>query len=1111
MRNTTQILVTVSVLLLSMAPAFAQSASELLEKGIYLEETAGRVDQAIKVYRQIVTDATANRAHVAEALLRLGLCHLELGDTAAAAEAFERVLAEYPEQEHFVARAREHMPEDEEDRLELLPAPWENGEVMRMSLKLASGVPIGVFLFTADATELGGEELWRLRIRQKVFSDVDNQAIRQVLAKRDTMIPVSSIFKHSAVGHFAAQYGDGAVSIDTVGAKAKRVEKLDGLIFDNEESSHLVRRLPLEVGYKRKIKFLSTMAGKANPIDVEVTGIETITVPAGEFECYRVELSGLQVSWYSTDPSRILVKTEASGLVFELEEVYVQESGREHVYRDEELGFSFSLPPDWLSHPYHYQGTEVLFLLDPAAEAQTRMEIRRSDADSGGCFFQAAAQSKLIQARAALHDYALRDGTWSERQHAGWPAVSFVGDYRELDREKVHYWTFIEHDELCVDFTLKIPADRFEALRTELDSIIESYQGPAPPVPETEPGERDLSSVDGRRFITRRDTRVNEFTFLLSDAESGSDTLHVHDAGLNAHGRFDRDLGEGDLILVMQMQGAVIDGEPEDKSWGRILDYGNSGNWGFGRVARVADETLELEAPLQHGYDAGGRVQIVRVPRYDSMVIHSKASLTTEGWTGTTGGIVAISVDDELIVEKNAAIDASGLGFRGGKLHPGPNDLQRTTSSRSNVADDGAEKGEGIAGYEDDYSRFGGMYCYGAPANGGGGGNSHNAPGGGGGNAGNIDDWTGNGNPDLSSPEWELAWELEFEGFSRARSSGGGRGGYTWSNSNADALESAPGTRIWSGDERRPVGGSGGRPLDYSSGRLFLGGGGGAGDANGPNGTPGANGGGLIIIRSNGKIRGEGRIRSNGGNVRHTATMGRAPGDGPGGGGAGGTIVIDAESITGITITANGGHGGDQRVRNSPTGPYYYEAEGAGGGGGGGFISISGKTKDITTEANGGKNGVTDSPALTEFPPNGATAGGSGIILVNERLIEEGHDWELSSAEWRGLIAPDATLVGRSARLTVPVLRALVEPHLARGQGWTSIPIEHRVYLSPTGDLAWFEELYESQNQGRMRGTGVMRKVDGDWKFAHGNVMLLVPRQLQEDLARRIDAFYAPS
>ncbi len=46
------ILITLGALLLSAMPAVAQSASELLEKGIYLEETAGQVDEAIEIYRQ---------------------------------------------------------------------------------------------------------------------------------------------------------------------------------------------------------------------------------------------------------------------------------------------------------------------------------------------------------------------------------------------------------------------------------------------------------------------------------------------------------------------------------------------------------------------------------------------------------------------------------------------------------------------------------------------------------------------------------------------------------------------------------------------------------------------------------------------------------------------------------------------------------------------------------------------------------------------------------------------------------------------------------------------------------------------------------------------------
>ncbi len=473
-----------SLVLIGAAPAVAQSAPELLEKGIYLEETAGRLDEAIVVYGRIITDATAERALVAEALLRLGMCYLEKGWPGLAAETFDKIFARYPEQEQLVARAREQMPDF--NKLELLPAPWPDGEVARMTLKLASGVPVGAFLITADATEQDGAELWRFRARQKVFSDADNQALRRVFARRDDMAPVEGVFKHTAVGHFEARYGDGTVSIHTIGASARREEKLDGRVFDNEEGWHLFRRLPLAVGYGKTIKFLSPVAGSGAEVRIEIPRIETVTVPAGEFECYRMEFNAPQVFWFSTDPSRMLVKWEGSGVVAELDEVFVRDPGRESEYRDEELDFSVTLPPDWLFHRQDGggTGTEVVHLLDPNAEVQARMEIRHARAGSDDCISQAAVRRKLEQARTALRDYELRHRGWSEREVGGWPAVSFAGNYRGTDHERVHYWTFIENARFCVDFTLKAPADRFETLRAAFDRVVESYEAPPPEVPE---------------------------------------------------------------------------------------------------------------------------------------------------------------------------------------------------------------------------------------------------------------------------------------------------------------------------------------------------------------------------------------------------------------------------------------------------------------------------------------------------------------------------------------------------------------------------------------------------------------------------------------------------
>jgi len=145
---------------------------------------------------------------------------------------------------------------------------------------------------------------------------------------------------------------------------------------------------------------------------------------------------------------------------------------------------------------------------------------------------------------------------------------------------------------------------------------------------------------------------------------------------------------------------------------------------------------------------------------------------------------------------------------------------------------EGAEKGEGIAGNQIVYDSFndgGARYGKGAPANGGGGGNGHNAGGGGGANAGDIASWkNGIGNPDVSNGNFITAWALDTSYSVITSASGGGRGGYTSLSNNLNELTSGPNNALWGGDQRSDNGGLGGRPLDYSTGKLFLGGGGGA-------------------------------------------------------------------------------------------------------------------------------------------------------------------------------------------------------------------------------------------------------------------------------------------
>lgn len=473
--------------------------------------------------------------------------------------------------------------------------------------------------------------------------------------------------------------------------------------------------------------------------------------------------------------------------------------------------------------------------------------------------------------------------------------------------------------------------------------------------------------VHGTRTVTGTNVELNTRTYLTANATVGATSISVNNSSMTGAG-FATGLMAGDLVLIIQMQGATIS-NANTSAFGSVNSYNNAGRYEFRCVSSVPNATtIMFTVPLTNAYTANGHVQVVRIPRYSSMTINAGNSIRPATWNGTTGGITAIEISGNAII--NGTITASGRGFRGGAIDNNSQSAStQTTSWFSNSDADGGEKGEGIAGYGSaEYQAMSARYGRGAPANGGGGGNSHNAGGGGGANGGSIAAWNGLGNPDNSGLSYSLAWNLESLLFSANTSSGGGRGGYTYGANNRNAITTAPGNSNWGGNNRENVGGYGGRPLDYSSGRIFLGGGGGAGDGNNGGSAAGGNGGGLIFIICYGNITGNGTIITNGDQGSNTSG---SHNDAPGGGGAGGTIILTASgSISNsLILNAIGGKGGDQLISGN-------ESEGPGGGGGGGYIAIS--SGSPVRAVNGGANGTSTSSAVTEFTPNGATAGGSG-------------------------------------------------------------------------------------------------------------------------------------
>lgn len=487
--------------------------------------------------------------------------------------------------------------------------------------------------------------------------------------------------------------------------------------------------------------------------------------------------------------------------------------------------------------------------------------------------------------------------------------------------------------------------------------------------------------------------KINEYTYLTANAPAGSSVITVANSALNLNNRFTANLAPGDLIMLIQMQGATLNGMinpsnhlglPKDSSWGNIISYNNCGNYEFAEVSAVPSATsIKLDCPLQYSYTDTGKVQIVRVPRYNNLTINSGGTITCDSWDSAIGGIVAIEVENNTIINSGGAINADSAGFRGGVYNTEDSIGWGIGDFASRLQTYGKEKGEGIGGYEWSYAKYGGKEGMGAPGNGGGGGNAQNGGGGGGANGGVVANYiNGFGNPDVSNANYITAWRLEYSWMPTFTSSGGGRGGYTYSANNVSPLTYPPGDATdWAGDQRRNVGGRGGRPLDYSTGKIFMSGGGGAGDQNDGDGGIGGKGGGIVYLISYGTVSGAGQVVANGENGFNShgvAALGHAAGiDAGGGAGGGGTIIINSVGhISGITLAANGGTGGNQVMTWNFSNDE--EAEGPGGGGGGGYIATS--NAGLTETVNGGANGTTNAKPMINFLPNGATEGGAGTM-----------------------------------------------------------------------------------------------------------------------------------
>lgn len=144
---------------LTATSAVAQSAADLLQKGIYTQETAGDADGAIQIYRQVIGSAGVTRAMAAQAQSQIVGALLQKGDLAGASREFGTLAREYADQKDLVSKLGQRLRTIAENGPALLLGSFQNGVYRHNWTGVEFTVPSDWSFRTQKAQPDGGDRV----------------------------------------------------------------------------------------------------------------------------------------------------------------------------------------------------------------------------------------------------------------------------------------------------------------------------------------------------------------------------------------------------------------------------------------------------------------------------------------------------------------------------------------------------------------------------------------------------------------------------------------------------------------------------------------------------------------------------------------------------------------------------------------------------------------------------------------------------------------------------------------------------------------------------------------------------------------------------------------
>jgi hypothetical protein len=126
-----------------------------------------------------------------------------------------------------------------------------------------------------------------------------------------------------------------------------------------------------------------------------------------------------------------------------------------------------------------------------------------------------------------------------------------------------------------------------------------------------------------------------------------------------------------------------------------------------------------------------------------------------------------------------------------------------------------------------------------------------------------------------------------------------------------------------------------------------------------------------------------------------------------------------------------------------------------------------------------------------------------------DKLINE---WHIDAAKgnleaYFDKMTDDAYFIGTDAseKWNASEFKTFCEPHFADGGAWDFKPLKREIFLNDRQDFAWFDEQLDTW-MGVCMSSGVLVKIEDEWKIKHYQLSIAVPNDLVQDFIELMES-----